>query len=805
MPLDIKPVAPGHSFTVVGTRPLRPDGLDKVTGRAKFGADATAPGMLIGKVLRSPHAHARIRSIDASKALALPGVKAVVTRDDFKEGDPDFRDVLRNVMARDKALYEGHAVAAVAAVSAIVARKALKLIKVDYQVLPHVTDVERAMRADAPVLHDDMFTSGLEEASDNAASAAKAEEFGHVEDAKEKESDPHHGASLAGGFRPQSKKPSNVAKRHEFGHGDVEKGFAKADIVIERKFRTEATHQGYIEPHACLANYGSDGQGELWGCTQGHYMVRNVCAQLLGMDVSKLRVTASEIGGGFGGKTTVFLEPVALALSRKAGKPVKMVMNRDEVFRASGPTSSATIWVKIGCTKAGRITAAETELKLQGGAFAGSPVDMAAMAAFACYDLENVKAVGWDVVVNRPKQAAYRAPGAPISAFGVESVIDELAHKIGMDPLEFRLKNAAKEGTKSSYGPTYGPIGLIPTLEAVKKHPHYKAPLKANQGRGLATGFWFNFGGQTCVSLNINIDGTVALALGTPDIGGSRASMCQMAAEELGIPYDKVRAVVADTSSLGFNDVTEGSRATFSSGLATIQAARDAIGKLCGRAAQMWGISADAVVWDKGHAKPSGSNAGNFEPLSLADIAKVAANTGGPIAGHYEVNAEGAGVSFSTHIADVEVDRETGRTLITRYTVIQDAGKAIHPSYVEGQYQGGAAQGIGWALNEEYIYGEDGKLQNPGFLDYRIPVASDLPMIDTVILEIPNPGHPYGLRGVGETSIVPPLAAIANAVSAAAGVRMLELPMSPPKILKAIGGQAAGKGKSKESKGGSKR
>jgi CO/xanthine dehydrogenase Mo-binding subunit len=805
MPLDIKPVAPGHTFTVVGTRPLRPDGLDKVTGRAKFGADATAPGMLIGRVLRSPHAHARIRSIDASKALALPGVKAVVTRDDFKEGDPDFRDVLRNVMARDKALYEGHAVAAVAAVSAIVARKALKLIKVDYEVLPHVTDVERAMRADAPVLHDDMFTAGLEEAPDNAASAAKAEEFGHVEDAKEKESDPHHGASLAGGFRPQSTKPSNVAKRHEFGHGDVEKGFAKADVVIERKFRTEATHQGYIEPHACLANYGSDGQGELWGCTQGHYMVRNVCAQLLGMDVSKLRVTASEIGGGFGGKTTVFLEPVALALSRKAGKPVKMVMSREEVFRATGPTSSATIWVKIGCTKAGRITAAETELKLQGGAFAGSPVDMAAMAAFACYDLENVKAVGWDVVVNRPKQAAYRAPGAPISAFGVESVIDELAHKIGMDPLEFRLKNAAKEGTKSSYGPTYGPIGLIPTLEAVKKHPHYKAPLKANQGRGVAAGFWFNFGGQTCVSLNINIDGTVALALGTPDIGGSRASMCQMAAEELGIPYDKVRAVVADTSSLGFNDVTEGSRATFSSGLATIQAARDAIGKLCGRAAQMWGISADAVVWEKGHAKPSGSNAGNFEPLSLADIAKVAANTGGPIAGHYEVNAEGAGVSFSTHIADVEVDPETGRTLITRYTVIQDAGKAIHPSYVEGQYQGGAAQGIGWALNEEYIYGEDGKLQNPGFLDYRIPVASDLPMIDTVILEIPNPGHPYGLRGVGETSIVPPLAAIANAVSAAAGVRMVDLPMSPPKILKAIGEHAAGKGKSKESKGGSKR
>ena len=303
----------------------------------------------------------------------------------------------------------------------------------------------------------------------------------------------------------------------------------------------------------------------------------------------------------------------------------------------------------------------------------------------------------------------------------------------------------------------------------------------------MASGFWFNFGGQTCVSLNINIDGTVALAVGTPDIGGSRASMCLMAAEELGIGYEQVRTVVADTSSLGYNDITEGSRATFSTGMATIQAARDAVKKLCGRAAQMWGISPEAVVWENGSAKPAGANAGDFPPLSLADIAKVAANTGGPIAGHCEVNAEGAGVSFSTHLCDVEVDPETGFTRVIRYTVIQDAGKAIHPSYVEGQYQGGAVQGIGWALNEEYIYGADGKLQNAGFLDYRIPVASDLPMIDTVIVEVPNPGHPYGLRGVGETSIVPPLAAVANAVSAAAKVRMTEIPMSPPKVLKAMG------------------
>ena len=284
----------------------------------------------------------------------------------------------------------------------------------------------------------------------------------------------------AGGSGP-AEKPSNVVNRPEFGHGDLEKGFAKADVIIERRFRTEATHQGYIEPHACLASVGTDGQGEIWGCTQGHFMVRNVCAALLGMDVSKLRFTASEIGGGFGGKTTVFLEPVALALSRKSGRPVKMVMSREEVFRASGPTSSTTVDVKIGANKDGRITAAVASCASRAAPSRARPSIWAPCAAFACYDLENVKAIGYDVVCNRPKQAAYRAPGAPMAAFGVESVIQELAQKIGMDPIEFRLKNAAKEGTKSSYGPTFGPVGLIQTLEAAKNHPHYKAPLGPNR------------------------------------------------------------------------------------------------------------------------------------------------------------------------------------------------------------------------------------------------------------------------------------------------------------------------------------
>ncbi|MFZ1725043.1 MAG: xanthine dehydrogenase family protein molybdopterin-binding subunit [Albidovulum sp.] len=742
MPLD----TPKRTFKVVGTRPPRPDGLDKVTGRAMYGADITAPGMLTGRILRSPHAHARIKSIDTSAAEALAGVRAVITADDFSVLDDEFiGDIQDNCMARGKVLYDGHAVAAVAATDAATAKKALKLIKVDYEVLPHVTDVDAAMKSGAPVVQKGRTLENVP--------AGMSE---------------------------------NVTSHCEFGHGDLAKGFAHADKIIERSFKTAATHQGYIEPHACLASFTGDGKADLWCCTQGQFFVRTLCAEIMGMEASQLRVTASEIGGGFGGKTTVFIEPVALALSRKSGRPVKIVMTRDEVFKATGPTVSSSMDIKIGMTKDGRITAGEAHLRYSGGAFPNATIDMGGQSAFAAYDLDAVRTFGWNIMTNRPKEAAYRAPGAPMAIYAVESVVDELCQELGLDPLKVRLLNAAKKGTKSSYGPTFDDIGLVATLEAATKHPHYVAPLGPNQGRGLSCGFWFNFGGNTCVSLNVNTDGTVGVTEGNPDIGGSRASISLMAAEELGIPYEKVRTFVADTASLGYNDVTDGSRVTFAVGLATIKAARAAIQNMCARAAKIWGIDAEAVEWIDGSACPAGPNAGKFPPMSLAEIAAVSAETGGPIAGHHEVNADGAGVSFGVHLVDVEVDPETGATKVLRYTVFQDAGKAVHPDYVEGQMQGGAVQGIGWALNEEYIYGDDGRLQNAGFLDYRVPVASDLPPIETVILEIPNPGHPYGVRGVGETPIVPPLAAIANAVSRAVGVRMTELPMSPPRLLKAL-------------------
>ncbi len=747
----------GQDYRYIGTRPIRPDGAEKVTGRARFGADFNVAGQIHGHVLRSPHPHARIVRLDTSKAAALAGVKAVVTRDDFDDQQSEFvpagemlvnyRDIVRCVMARDKVLFEGHPVAAVAATSHAIAKRALKLIEVEYEVLPHVIDVVAAMQPDAPLLHEDMITDGVS---------------------------------------PKPDKPSNIAKQVEFVLGDVDKGFAAADTIVERTFNTQPVHQGYIEPHACVANVAADGTAELWVTTQGHWVVRAHCARLLGWDVSKIRVTSSEIGGGFGGKTVIYLEPLALALAKKSGHPVKMVMSREEVFRASGPTSGANVTVKVGCNKDGTITAGEAILRYQAGAFQGSPVGPGAMSAFAPYDLENVKVVGYDVVSNRPKVAAYRAPGAPISEYAVESVMDEIAKKLGLDPIEFRLKNAAKEGTKAAYGPQFGPIGLVETLQEAKNSDHWKAPLGPNQGRGVASGFWFNIGGDTTVTLAMNEDGTFNLTAGTPDIGGLRASLAMMAAEELGVELDRIRPIIGDTQQLGYNFLTGGSRSTFSSGMATVEAARQVIKECCARAAKMWELPEDAVAFEDGTVRPAGDNAGKHDPLTLGDIGRMAGKTGGAIVGTAKLNAQGAAPSFGTHIADVEVDAETGKVSVVRYTAIQDAGRAIHPSYVEGQYQGGAAQGIGWALNEEYVYDQDGKLDNASFLDYRIPVASDLPMIDTIIVEVPNPRHPYGVRGIGETPIVPPMAAIANAVENAIGLRFEELPMSPPKVLKAI-------------------
>jgi CO/xanthine dehydrogenase Mo-binding subunit len=742
---------------VVGSRPVRPDGVPKVTGIARYGSDFSLPGMLWGRILRSPHPHARIRSIDVSEAQKLPGVKAIVTGADFPEQKFDyvgpervalnFWHITRTVMAKEKALFEGHPVAAVAATTKFIAEEALRLIKVDYEVLPHVIDVDEAMKDDAPLLFEDMIPRGI---------------------------------------TPTPTKASNISKRVEFKLGDVDKGFTQADEIVEASFKTKPVHQGYIEPQGCLARVDADGQGELWASSQGHFAVRTLTCKLTGMKTGDLRVHPAEIGGGFGGKTVVYIEPVAVMLSRKCGHPVKIMMSREEVFKATGPTSGASMTIKIGVKRDGTIVAAEGLFKYQAGAFPGSPVMNGCMCGFAPYAIPNMRTVGYDVVCNRPKSTAYRAPGSPISAYAVESTMDLVAKKIGMDPIDFRLKNSAKLGTPTVFGTKIGHQGFIETLEALKKHPAYAARLGKNQGRGVASGYWFNGAGESSATMSVNEDGTVVCATGSPDIGGSRASTAQMAAETLGIDFESVRPIIADTNSIGYTQTTGGSRVTYATGLAVINASKLIIAELCKRAAKIWKIDAEDVIWENGFARPAGKRAGEFPPLSLKEIAGKRTATGGPISASYSQNFEGQAPGFSAQFCDVEVDPDTGAVKILRFVAAQDAGRAIHPSYVEGQIQGGVVQAIGWALNEEYIYDKAGKLENPGFLDYRVPVASDVPNIDTVIVEVPNPNHPFGVKGVAEANIVPGMAAVANAVHEATGCRLTELPMSPPKILAAL-------------------
>jgi CO/xanthine dehydrogenase Mo-binding subunit len=735
----------------IGQRTIRPDGVDKVTGRAAFAADTTMPGQIWAKVLRSPHPHARIKSINTAKAEALPGVKAVVTAKDIVDfpldkgavmlGIQDMRWMCRNVMARDKVLFPGHPVAAVAATTEAIAAEACKLIEVDYEVLPYVIEVEDAIKPDAPILHDWAKFDG---------------------------------------------KPSNIVGKLENKKGDIAEGFARADIVIEREFTTRPVHQGYIEPHACLISVAADGKTTIWSSSQGQFMVRAMTAYLTGIPQSSIRAIPAEIGGGFGGKTIVYLEPLATLLAKKSGRPVKMVMTREEVMRATGPTSGSKMIVKIGATKDGKIVAAHGMFYLQAGAYPGSPIRGAAGCSFAPYDIPHVLSQGFDVCSNRSKVAAYRAPGAPIGAYAVECVMDELASALKMDPLEFRLKNAAREGTKAAHGPTFPRIGYVETLEAAKNSEHYKAPLGKLQGRGVASGFWFNAGGESSAQVNITEDGNVVVTTGHPDIGGSRAGIANICAELLGIDYKRVSVIIGDTQTVGFSNLTGGSRVLFASAMVVTQSTEQVIKTLRERAAKIWNIDPEAVKWEDGAAHPVSPNAGQFPPLTLEELSEKAPSLGGPVGASVQLNTQGADGGFGTHICDVEVDTELGIVRVLRYTAVQDVGRAIHPSYVEGQLQGGVAQGIGWALNEEYIYSKDGKVDNPGFLDYRMPVCSDLPMLDTILVEIPNPKHPQGVKGVGEVPLVPVMAAVANAVHNALGMRFYSLPMSPPKVSAAL-------------------
>ena len=747
-------------YDVVGTRPIRHDGVDKVIGAAKYGADIQLSGMLHGKVLRSPYAHARIRSIDTSKAEAISGVTAVVTSKDFpiisdsiidlSETQGNARLMAEHVMAADKALYKGHAVAAVSATSPHIAELALEAIEIDYEVLKPVLSLEEAMKEDAPLLHDNLTTY------------FKLERFAKGDDTGAK---------------------SNIASHIQHKLGDVEEGFQEADVIVEREFTTQTVHQGYIEPHASTATWAGDGRLTIWTCTQGSFAIRSSCAAILDIPESQVRVIPTEIGGGFGAKITTYLEPVAAVLSKKSGRPVKLVMSRKDVFEGTGPTSASLMRTKIGATKDGRITAAQLWMAFEAGAYPGSPIGGGTLCATGPYNIANLLVDGYDVVCNKQKVQAYRAPGQPQGAFAVEPVIDELAEKLGIDPIEFRLMNVSKEGDRMPNGVPHPHFGIKEMEEAMRAHPHYKTSLTGpNQGRGVAVGYRWQGGQASSATITVNNDGTINLVTGSVDIGGSRTAVAMQAAEILGIKAEDVSPTVVDTDTIGWTGVTGGSRTAFDTGLAAIQASEEIIRLMKARAAITWEMKEEDISFDHGTFLCAKTE----DTISFKDLSARLMRTGGPVTCSVSAASPGSGPIIAGNLVDVEVDPETGKVDILRFTAFMDVGTAIHPAYVEGQIQGGTVQGIGWALNESYFYDDEGSMLNSSFLDYRMPTSLDVPMIETVMIEVPNPKHIFGVRGVGEAPIIPPLPALANAISDAIGVRMLDLPMTPDVILTAL-------------------
>ena len=739
-------------YSTVGKRVKRKDALAKVTGRALYSADIILPNMLYGKVLWSPYAHAMIRRLDIAKALSLEGVMAVITAADVpgQKNEEEYLNPMTCCLAREKVIFAGQPVAAVAAINPYIAEEALELIEVDYEELPSVIDVLEAMKPDAPLIHPNSYTQTLP---------------------------------------TKNTKPSNIFWYMENNRGDVEAGFREADIVLENTFRTQTVNHGYLEPRAAVVNVDPDGKVIVWSDNQGIFECRELIAEFLNLPLNFVKVIPVEIGGAFGGKSHQVISPICALLSQKTGRPVKIVMTREEVFKTQRPAPASVITIKMGTTNDGRLTAASATMIYDYGALYGmGGMDVVPFGSFTGlnpYRIPNLKIESYSVYTNKTPSGPYRAPTAAQAAFAVESQMDLLARALGMDPLEFRLKNAVVEGDTMVTGKPFPKIGFKETIERMRHYLAQKGNVEGqNRGRGVACGFWAPATNAAGAIVNVNADGTAALVVGSVDVSGTRTTLAQIVAEELGIPFENVSVVTGDTETAPFSTPSVGSMITRSLAPPVCQACRDVKEQLCLRAAPQLGAEPKDVEFVHGRVQVKGMPE---KYISLADLARGIAHFPGksPITGQGSSEGFQPSPVFAVEVADVEVDKETGKVKVLSYTAAQDVGLAINPTLVEGQMQGAVAQGIGWALSENYIL-QKGVMQNATLLDYRVPTAADVPFVDTLLVEVSFNASPFGIRGVGEPPIVPSLATIANAIHSATGVRLKELPMTPEAILSSI-------------------
>jgi len=746
----------------IGQRLDRADGRDKVTGHATYVADVKLPGMLHAKLLRSPHAHARILSINVERARALAGVRCVLTAKDLDRLEREPSSRARAILAVDRVRYHGQPIAAVAADDVHTAEEAIDLIEVEYDVLPAVVDPLQSLEDGAPLVR--------EQATETDDSEALA-----------------HGSVTAGEVKVAGNKPTNVTSRVHYHRGDVEAGFAAADVVVEKTYHIGHVHQGYMEPRATIATWDAQDRLTFYVSAQGQFSIRSELSNVLGIPESKIKIFAMEIGGGFGAKIQPIIEPIAAYLAKRTRRPVKLVLTRGEDLIAATPAPEFIMEVKSGAKKDGTLTAVKARVIMDPGCFPGGPLNNACLLIGCLYRFPNLDVEGIEVLTHKPSQAAYRAPGAHHGTFAIESQMDAMARALGIDRFEFRLKNCIVEGDLMAHGEPWPNNGMKQVLQAMAEHPIWKNRASApNRGVGFAVGGWLGGIQPASASVRMNPDGSLCVITGAIDLTGTNTAFRQIAAAELGLPAEDITVQTGDTDSAPYAGTSAGSKVIYAVGGAVQAAAADARRQILEIAShELEASPADLEISDgkvrvKGTAERS---------VSLSHIGSASTRYGGkyePVFGRGSVAVTQRSPGFSGQLAEVSVDPDTGKVSILQYACVQDVGKAINPTLVEGQMQGGSVQGIGMGLSEELVYSKEGRLLNQSLLDYRKMTAIDLPKIDTVIVEVPSPFGPFGAKGVGEPPIVPGAAAIANAVRDATNRDFPDLPITPDKVVRAL-------------------
>lgn len=745
--------------TLIGKSIPRIDSPQKVRGQTRYTADLTPPGTLIARLTTATQAHARITGIDTSAARAVPGVVDVVTGADLLPDGPEPSERARAMLARDKVIYYGQPVAVVIAESEAAAEEAAALVQVDYEPLGVVIDPRAAMQPDAPVIRP------------KAQEGEWAEAQMH--------------ATVQGGEEVDvNRLPDNVISAVRFSRGDVEQGFAEADVVVERSFTTPSVHQGYIEPHATLAVPDPLGNLTIYTATQGQFYARTVTADTLGLAQNQVTIVPMEVGGGFGGKT-VLLEPLVGALALRTGRPVKLVLSRMEEFLLATPAPGAVIDVKLGAKKDGTITAIQGHVIFDSGVYPGAPAVVALLILGGYYRCANLDLIGYEVLTNKPGVGAYRAPGAPQGTFAIEQAVDEAARALGWDPLEFRLRNVSAPGDPQPNDVPWPEMGLREVLEAVRDHWQQRTA-GPNEGFGIAIGGWPGGIEPCAANVRVNTDGSLTVSLGSVDITGTNTTMAMIAAETFGVPVDRVKVVTDNTDGAPYAGMSGGSKITYTVGLAVRAAAEEARRQVFAIAAAELEAAPEDLEMVDGKVQVKGVP---DRSIAIGEIARLSMMFGGkyePVYGVGKSAVTARAPGFSAQIAHVRVDPATGEVTLLGIVAAQDVGRALNPALVEGQIHGGVAQGIGWALHEGLIYDDNGQPLNPTLMDYSLPAAPQVPPIEVRLVEVPSSAGPFGAKGVGEPPVIPTAAAIANAIADATGARVTDLPMTAPRIRAAI-------------------